>query len=327
MKKKYIILFLILIVAFIGFFADAQIIRNTDVILSISPQYPNPGQEITATLSSHTVNLEKANIVWMVNGEQLNGGIGKKSFSFTVGNLGSTTSLSVTAETANAQTIVKTMTITPANVDMLWEAYDAYVPPFYKGKVLAPSQGIFKVVAMSNLVNQYGKVNMNNLSYAWEKDGSVQTKSSGWGKNYLIFQNSYLDKENTAEVRVSDLSGTTNASGKITLKTFTPKIIFYENDPALGIKWENALENGFSLNTEGKILNVEPYFFSPKDITSSNLSFEWFLNGTKIETPEPKNVLSIKPEAGKSGSANIKVAINNVKTLFQSLEKKLSVNF
>jgi hypothetical protein len=72
---------------------------------------------------------------------------------------------------------------------------------------------------------------------------------------------------------------------------------------------------------------VEPYFFSPKDITSSNLSFEWFLNGTKIETPEPKNVLSIKPEAGKSGSANIKVAINNVKTLFQSLEKKLSVNF
>jgi len=244
-----------------------------------------------------------------------------------MGNLGSPTTLSATIETIDGQSLLKTITITPADVDMLWEAYDAYVPPFYKGKALAPSQGQFKVVAMSNLVNQSGKVNMNNLSYVWKKDDKVQSNSSGWGKSSFIFQNSYLDRDNTVEVKVSDISGNTNASGRITLNTTNPKILFYKNDPQLGIKWETALSNGFTINSDGEILVVEPYFFSPKNINAPELTFDWFLNGAKISTPNPKNILSIKPEAGQSGSATIKIGINNVNTLFQSLSKQLQVSF
>ncbi|MCX6751262.1 MAG: hypothetical protein NT161_00630 [Candidatus Nomurabacteria bacterium] len=326
MQKKYTILILILIVAFAGFFAHAQV-RDTDIVLSISPQYPNPNQNVNATLSSHTINLDKANISWSVNDQEKSVGVGKKSFSFTMGAIGSPTTLSATIDTIDGQSISKTTTITPAGVDMLWEAYDAYVPPFYKGKALAPSQGQFKVVAVPNLVNQSGKVNMNNLSYSWTKDDNVQSNSSGWGKSSFIFQNSYLDRDNTVEVKVSDISGGTNASGRITLNTTTPKILFYENNPQLGVKWETALSNGFLVNTNGTTVNVEPYFFSPKDISSSELTFDWSLNGEKISTPSPKNILSIKPEAGQSGSATIKIDINNVNTLFQSLSKQLNVQF
>ena len=72
---------------------------------------------------------------------------------------------------------------------------------------------------------------------------------------------------------------------------------------------------------------VEPYFFSPKNINASELTFDWSLNGEKIQTPSPKNILSIKPEAGQSGSATIKIDINNINTLFQSLSKQISVSF
>jgi len=326
MPKKYLILILILIVASAGLFANAQV-RNADIVLNFSPQYPNPNQDVNAILSSHAINLDKANISWSVNNQEASVGIGKKSFSFKMGNLGSPTTLSATIETIDGQSILKTMTITPANVDMLWEAYDSYTPPFYKGKASVPSQGTFKVVAIPSLINQSGKVNINNLSYVWVKDGKTQSDSSGWGKNYLIFQNSYLDKENVAEVKVSDISGGTNASGKITLKTINPKILFYENDPSLGIKWETVLNNGFVINSDGKTLTVEPYFFSPKNINLPDLAFDWFLSGEKIQTPNPKNILSIKPEAGQSGSATIKVVINNINTLFQSMEKQIQVSF
>jgi len=326
MRRKYIILSLILLIAFAGFFAHAQI-RDTDIVLSVSPQYPNPNQNVNATLNSHTINLDKANITWSVNNQEMSGGIGKKSFSFKTGDTGLSIILSAIIDTIDGQSIPKTMTIIPAGVDMLWEAYDAYVPPFYKGKALAPSQGQFKVVAMPNLINQSGKVNINNLSYVWKKDGNAQSNSSGWGKNYFIFQNSYLDRDNTVEVKVSDISGGTNASGRITLNTSSPKILFYENDPTLGVRWETALSNGFTINPSGEILTVEPYFFSPKNINSSELTFDWFLNGEKISTPDPKNILSIKPEEGKSGSATIKIDINNVNTLFQSLSKQLRVSF
>jgi hypothetical protein len=329
MQKKYFknsIIIFILIVALAGFFTHAQV-RNTDIVLSISPEYPNPNQNVNAILSSYVINLDKANISWSVNDQEMNVGVGKKSFSFKMSDLGSSTVLSATIETIDGQNLSKTINITPADVDMLWEAYDAYVPSFYRGKALAPSQGQFKIVAMSNLINQSGKVNMNNLSYIWKKDDKIQSESSGWGKSSFIFQNSYLDRDNTVEVKVSDISGNTNASGRITLNTVNPKILFYKNDPQLGIKWETALSNGFSINRDGEILVAEPYFFSPKNINLSELTFDWFLNKGKIATPSPKNILSIKPEAGQSGSATIKLEINNINTLFQSMSKQIQVSF
>ena len=62
-------------------------------------------------------------------------------------------------------------------------------------------------------------------------------------KVLLFFQNSYLDRDNTlAEVKVSDISGGTNASGRITLNTTNPKILFYENDPNFRCKMGNSFK-------------------------------------------------------------------------------------
>lgn len=324
--RKYLILTIIFLITFVSITARAQI-QSTDIVLSISPEFPNPNQDVTATLSSHSINLDKANISWSANNQQTNGGIGRKTFSFKMGDLGSSTALSAAIDTIDGQNIVKAVSLTPAGVDLLWEAYDAYTPPFYKGKALAPSQGTFKVVAIPSLANQNGKINANNLSYVWSKDGKVQSNSSGWGKSSFIFQNSYLDKQNDVEVKVSDISGSVNAMAKITLLTTKPKIVFYENDPSFGVKWERGLDNGFNINSEGTTIIAEPYFFSPKNIDSSDLSFEWSINNEKITTPDSKNILSIKPESGQSGSAVIKIVINNINTLFQSLEKQISVNF
>jgi len=326
MQRKYLISILIIILGFVGFFAHAQV-RDTDIVLTVTPEYPSPNQNVTAYLSSYTINLDKANISWSVNNQEMSVGVGKKSFSFKVGNLGADSDLSVTIDTIDGQNISKKLTLTPAGVDMLWEAYDAYTPPFYKGKALTPSQGQFKVVAMPSLVNQTGKVNINNLSYAWTEDGDPQPDSSGWSKNYFIFQNSYLDRGNVVDVKVSDISGSTNASGTINLNTTNPKILFYKNDPELGTKWETALTDGYTISPKGDTLTIEPYFFSPKNINSSILTFDWSLNGEKIDTPNPKNVLSIKPDAGQTGSATIKVDINNTNTLFQEAVKQISVNF
>lgn len=326
MQKKSLILIILLIITFFGFFTYAQV-RDTDIVLSISPEYPSPNQDVNATLNSYVLDLNKANISWSVNSQELSIGIGKKSFSFRVGDNKSSIVLSVTIDTIDGQSILKTLTMKPAGVDMLWEAYDSYVPPFYKGKALVSSQGIFKVVAIPSLINQSGQVNINNLSYVWTKDGSVYSDSSGWGKNYLIFQNSYLDKGNSVSVKISDISGGANASGRITLRTVNPKVIFYENDPLLGTKWEIALNNGVTINPKGETLVAEPYFFSPNNIDSSKLSFDWSINGEKTETPNFKNVLSVKPEAGQSGNAIIKVIVNNTQTLFQSIEKQIQISF
>ena len=85
MQKKQLILILILIIAFTGFFAHTYAqVRDTDIILSVSPENPNPNQNVTATLSSYSIDLDKANISWSVNGQETSMGIGKKSFYFEI---------------------------------------------------------------------------------------------------------------------------------------------------------------------------------------------------------------------------------------------------
>lgn len=329
MMKKGIILFSVFTVfisIFFAFTAKAQL-RSTDLVLTLSPAFPSPNQNVTATLASYVTSLDKAKISWSINGQESNSGIGKKSFSFTTLSAGSSMNLVANIETVDGENVQKSILINPGDIDMLWEAVDAYVPPFYKGKKLAPTQGYFKVVAIPNLTTSTGKVDPNNLSYTWTRDGNGQPNSSGWGKNAFTFKNSYLDTVNEVEVEISSISGNSNAYSKINLQTVKPKILFYQKDPVFGVKWEKALNNGFKINPEGETLIVEPYFFSPKNLSSSDLSFKWFINNQQIETPNPKNILSVKLESTQSGSAKINIAIENIRTLFQSMEKELSVEF
>lgn len=323
--KKYLFSILIFSLLLVGLSASAQV-RESDVNISIYPSYPTPNQNVRATLNSQAVDLDKAFISWSLNGEELLRGIGKKEFQFNTGNLGEVVSVSALIDTTSGNNLIKSISVSPAEVDMLWEAVDSYTPPFYKGKALAGSQGTVKVVAIPSFASQSG-TSSKNLSYTWVKDGKTQPQFSGWGKSYMVFQNSYLDTENEAEVRVSDLLGNTTAAGSITLTTSNPKILFYRNTPEGGTDWGEALSNGFLVDSKGDTIVAEPYFFSEKDVDSSNISLEWFLNGQKVEVPGRKNTISIALESEEHGSAVIKAAVENVRTLFQSAEKEIRVSF
>lgn len=329
MKGKALLsyLFLVLSILLMGTNISYAQVRDTDIVLNIYPQNPKPNQDVTATLASYSTDLDKAHISWSINNQEKSQGIGKKTFYFSTDNTSSPINLTATINTFDGQSLKKTILITPSNIDILWEATDSYVPPFYKGKTLVSKQGDFKVVAIPNIINKSGRINSNNLSYTWSKDGDIQTDSSGWGKDSFTFSNSYLDKNNTVEVRVSDISGGSSTSGSIQLQTSNPEIFFYKKDLTLGTLWENAIGDGFKVGGSGETVVVEPYFFSPQDISASELTFDWSINGDRIQTPNPKNELSVKGESGQSGSATIGVIINNINTLFQSITKQISVEF
>ena len=320
MRKKSLIIFFVLMFAFFAFKTNAQL-QSGDIVLGISPQYPKANQEVRASVSTYTVDLNNARITWILNGETMLEGIGKKSFSFNSGNSSFQTNLEVKIETISGSTINKKITISPSDIDMLWQSYNTYTPPFYRGKSLASAEGSVKVVAIPSNQNPAG------LNYKWKQDDKSKQDSSGYEKNYFIYTNSFLEDSNTVEVAVSDLFGNNIGLNTISITPGNPKILFYEKNTMLGIKWEKALSQ-ISINTNGNSIVAEPYFFSNKNLSSEGYQFNWFLNGEQIQTTsKQKNILSIKPEAGQSGTALIKIIINNTKTLFQSMEKTINVNF
>ncbi|KKS57861.1 MAG: hypothetical protein UV22_C0011G0014 [Parcubacteria group bacterium GW2011_GWA2_42_35] len=81
------------------------------------------------------------------------------------------------------------------------------------------------------------------------------------------------------EVEVSNLTKTVSAQKSIQIEARDFKLLFYENNPLEGIRFQTALSNLF-LKQENIELKAESYFFAAED--KNELSFEWTINRGKV---------------------------------------------
>lgn len=305
----------------------AQFVGDTDVSVSISPEIPGAFENVTITLSSFSANLDLANISWSLDGRTVLSGTGKKAYSTRTGQVGSTITIEVSISASGVPPITKRIVIQPLETDLLWEAVDSHVPPFYKGKALLPSEGLVKVVAIPNIQSAAGiQMKPNEFTYTWNRNYETASDASGYAKNYFVFRNSYLNDGEQVRVTAASAAGNYRVTKGITLSTVAPKILFYENDPALGISYTQAVdeENYLLVGFKGTSLIAEPYYFSPKNALSGELSYRWSVNDRSIEPAGAKNILSIRPEA--NGIARIGVTLENVTKLFQTASKTVRLN-
>ncbi len=322
-KKVFIIIIAFLFLTNSNF-AFAQLSKG-DITLIINPSIPKTGDKIKAQINSYSIDLNKSYVTWKLNNETRLSGIGKTNFSFILGDLNSINEINVIIETVDGNTINKSIKISSGDVDLLWEATNSYTPPFYKGKTLFAKEGEVKVSAIPAVFNGENQVSSNNLSYIWEKDGNGEVKASGFGKNYFTYKNSFLDRSNTIRVIVSTINNTSSVKKEITISPINPKILFYKKNNTN--QYIKSLDIDNYIPKEGEVIVAIPYYFTPLNLKDDNFKMEWYVNGERILDTISKNELFVKPAEGKSGNAIIRVIVNNVATLFQSADKKTSVNF
>lgn len=316
----------LLVVFFVAVPVSNAQFTETDISINSSPAYPKPGDSVGVRLSSYSLDLDKVFVVWSVDGEQLASGIGKKVFSFNINETNKRYQVSASIDLVGGGSILKEVFVTASAVDLLWEATDSYVPPFYRGKALVAREGGFRVVAIPTLSTLRGPVSPSNLKYQWKKDGNNQVSASGFGKNSLEFRNSYIDTSNQVEVEVTDIENTVKMGGKITLVGLArPKIILYPKDPVLGTLLNRTIGDGYQLGNEPETIVAAPYYFSPKNLDDNNLRFSWAAGGRTIQ-PTTKNEITVVAPSG-GGGTDIRVVVENAKSLFQTLEKRINVKF
>lgn len=118
-----------------------------DWSVEFTPDTPGPNTAVSATIVSYSFDVNRAGIVWILNGQTKLRGTGQKTFSFTTGNLGSQTNVSVLITTDTGVDLQKNFSFKPADVDILWSAQN-YVPAAYKGKSMPVSGSMIKVTAI-----------------------------------------------------------------------------------------------------------------------------------------------------------------------------------
>lgn len=308
--------------------AQAQTGGGSNAIaFSTNPKYPGALQSVTITATAFQVDLNKTNITWYVDGEMKLSGMGKNSFSFTTNSVGNKSIVKLIADTPTLGTITKEITITPTDLDILWEA-NTYVPPFYKGKALPSSQSSVRVIPFPSFVGKDGYYNTKDLIYKWKAGYFGNDSDSGYGKNTFIYKTGYTYNSDTIESTVSTLDTGLSINKKISIYVSEPKISFYENKPLGGIRFENNIGDTFRFTTTELTVRSAPYFFAIPGLNNNSASFVWKMDGRILDI-DPDNKMDFtfrKPNQGE-GKFQLSLAVDNKGYDLQTASKSTSISY
>lgn len=295
--------------------------------ISVSPETPKPGDDVTITVETYGMDLNSVDIQWLINGKQQLRGVGAKKLVFNVGNSG-VSNVILNILPSNQPQITRTFSFNPSNIDLLWQA-ETYTPPFYKGKALFSPESSVTMVAIPNFLNGNSRVNDSNAVYKWSVDREVQGDNSGYGKNYFKYTADIIPLDTTIDVEAYP-SGQESRKGvgSVDLSTKNSFVLFYEDNPTNGIMFNYSLSDqiNLGLKNESKI-SAFPYNFSINN-KDSGLEYTWYINSEKIDIANNINTVTVKRNtAEKVDVANVSVGISNPTHIMQTTQNGVDFLF
>ncbi len=324
MNNKIKILFFILLPFLaipVGAAFNSPVSSGYNLELKLDPEYPSANQTVSAKVELYGLAIEKNEILWSIDGIIKERGIGQKEFFFQTKDWGENTILTVQVNTSNNGQLQKQIQITPAEVDLIWEA-DTYTPPFYKGKALNSSNSIVNVVALPNFIDKNGqKISSEKLIYNWKEDWKIKGLQSGYGKNTFSLEGPQTNRSKSVTVTIESVDGALKTEKSISFRSENPEIVFYRQDPLLGTLYNTVIKNEYSLGSEEIKIIASPFFFSPQN----NINYKWTMNG-QIMNFYNNEIILRQPE-GKTGSAQIALKIQNMDSILQFTDNNFIVNF
>jgi hypothetical protein len=297
-----------------------------DISLEFTPENPGAFQEVTVRITSDYINLNRYNATWFVDGKKIVEGTGQRTASFKTRGYGQRTTIIILVQLPDTL-IKKTFFFEPQDITVLWEAVDAYVPPFYQGKKLLPREGLIKAVALPNFRNTDGSLlKSNNGVYRWLRNGNIVTEATGFGKDYYLFKNNKIRSLEEISVVASDTSSERTATQSISVTTYQPKILFYEKNNRTGLVNPFPKRN-LNLLGNAAVIVAEPFFFSTTG-NPNDLTFNWTMNTSPITLSDLANQRTLTLQnPGGSGNARLGLSVTNPNSLFQSVTSQLSIVF
>lgn len=333
MKYRYLLISIFII---FSFFASSKYsfgqmfnqVPEANLSISLTPEIPGPNQDVSAEIISFETNLDKASVVWRINGNIVSSGTGKRKIFFKTSGLNTTTNLSLSVTTAEGVNISRQLTIRPTSVDVIWEA-ETYTPPFFRGKSLFSHESLITFTAIPNITGQNGSTpSPQNLIYTWKRNGSALPDFSGYGKNTYKYKSGIISRPIQIEVVVTSPNSDSLGRGFATVYPIDPIVVFYEKNPLYGIMFNKNISGNIDLvNREEIEIVALPLFFSGKNLSNNQIVYDWKINNSIIDGKTLERSKIFRPIENTSGSSIVSVSAQNTDGLLQLAEEAFSIEF
>lgn len=282
----------------------------------LSPAYPNPYENVTATLDDYAVDASGAVVTWKIGGVVQKSFQNQRSITFTVGAPGVQVPIEATLTPNSGPRLFVKNIINPAYLDVVVEP-QTRVPPFYRGRAL-PSFG--SSVNLTAVVNA-GKMNNENLVYTWTVNNSVLFGGSVRGQNQVSV--SMPRGEVFISVTVERVGGGVVASQTIILFNSQPFLAFYGINTLYGLQTRPV---GDTLALIGNSTNVraEPYYLDLRTYNRPNI-LEWSLGGqiTPGTAANPYEITLVRQ--GGSAPTTVGFHVRNTTEVLQGAQSSFTV--
>lgn len=300
-------------------------------LIRIIPNNPAPNSRVEAKISSFNFDVNRANITWEVAGAVILKGVGKNTVQFKSPEYGKEKKITAYIITADGAQISESIVLRGNDTDLLLEPLTS-TPPSYRGRALSVLGSRVRVVAIPYLFKRGALIDSSKLIYDWSLDFKKDINASGAGKNSFTFQLKDYD-DYTVILRVSNIANNISFEKSITVSAsdFKPKVLFYEEGPLFGPRYERALTNTINMFSDEISLRAEPYFFSEKSLRE--LNFKWKMNSEVISLGKIPNILNLKapnpPTGGDGGEGEtlVSVSVNNLINVLQFASQNLKIIF
>lgn len=278
--------------------ASADALTSTDPFsVAVSPTYPTPFGQAVLTPTSGSTDLSNSVMTILVNGKSVYEGTAR-SVTIPLGAAGVLVPITVMVK-ANGVTSTKTLSIRPQDVAIVAEPVST-APVLYPGKPLVPLDGSVRVVAIATLRDTKGSVlDPATLSYSWVVENTRVIEASGIGRDTLLVAAPLQYRSRDVSVSVQSQDGSVSGGASLSLESQDPVVRLYENDPLLGILYDHALGDSYSIASAEKTLYGAAYSFS---LAEGAPLLRWFLNGTAAQTGPS---ITLKPTGSGSGTASL----------------------
>lgn len=325
--------FLTSIIVLLGLFTPSPLIAQqtflslgSEVALIMSPEFPEPNQEVTFTAQSFIVDVDARRIIWKVDGKEMASGIGLTSFTTMSKDTGVQTVVEATV-ILPSETVVKRRVISPGGMDILWESPLGEKPPFYKGKVLPVREGTLNVVAIPRIPSFTSPSATKDYVFTWEQDFRIKGSDSGFGRNSYRILSRISDRSADVGVGARNPAGDFESFQRITIPFFEPEILVYQEDSELGTLIK-PISDSLSLQGSETTLIAEPFYFTDPDPLARNLIFNWRIGNSDLRGPNGTVLHKRAPiQATGSGNAFINIKVENPSTLYQEATEGVQLIF
>lgn len=309
--------------------AQAQgVPSGTGLEISLSSNNPAPGQEVTLTAKSYSMDINSANITWTVDGKVEKKGLGANIITLKAPAQGKKINVSVQAVAFDGTVFRGSASLSSGSVDIIIET-NGNRHSFFKGKLPLVYQNSFRIIAMPHLSNSSGvEYDPRSLVYEWKRNNTVLQSQSGYGRQYINLEGDIVPRPFSITVSVSPRDNSAQTLGTLDIDFQSPFVLFYVDDPLYGIFFNKAVGNTLRIGKEREegILAL-PYGFNKPKNGVGDLVMKWIINGSEHSDLYSNESVILRAPSDTAGSSDIAIDIRNNKDILQGAKAGFTALF